>query len=123
MAFTRMAQIADKVGVDLWEYEGPKGQSIFNAVKYLIPAATGAAEWPHEELKFQRCAQTARSALFQLIMGECNRLAALDVIHAAANAGLEGAKKAVESGKLQIPDNGDLFYARPAAEQLDSIAG
>jgi len=59
----------------------------------------------------------------QLIMCEFYRLAALDVIHSAANAGFDAAKKAVDSGKLQIPDKGDLFYARPAAEQLDSIAG
>ncbi|KAH7091880.1 chondroitin AC/alginate lyase [Auriculariales sp. MPI-PUGE-AT-0066] len=104
MAYVRMAQIADKLDVDLWGYTGPDGQSILKAVSYIIPYATGEKEWNHQDLKFQR-------------------LAALDVIHAAAESGYAPAKDAVKSGKLDVPDQGDLFPVRPAAEQLDSIAG
>ncbi|MFI7006473.1 alginate lyase family protein [Streptomyces sp. NPDC050145] len=102
VAYTRLADIGRHVGVDLWGYQGPDGQSLFKAVNYLLPAATGAAPWPHPELEFLR-------------------FAASDVVQAAADAGDEAAKAAVP--QLQAPPGGDLWTLRPAAEQLDSIAG
>ncbi|WP_327685249.1 alginate lyase family protein [Streptomyces sp. NBC_00467] len=102
VAYTRLADIGEKVGVDLWAYRGPQGQSLFKAVDYLLPAATGAAPWPHPELEFYRYAAT-------------------DVVHAAADAGDRRARAAVP--RLQAPPGGDLWALRPAAEQLDSIAG
>ena len=79
--------------------KGPQGQGLFKAVDYLLPAATGAAAWPHPELEF-------------------HRYAASDVVHAAADAG----DRARAAPRLQAPPGGDLGAA-PAAEQLDSIAG
>lgn len=102
VAYTRLAAIGRNVGVDLWSHQGPDGQSLFKAVGYLLPAATGATEWPHPELEF-------------------HRFAAGDVVHAAADAGDADARKAVP--KLETPPGGDLWALRPAAEQLDSIAG
>ncbi|MFD9488481.1 alginate lyase family protein [Streptomyces sp. NPDC059991] len=102
VAYSRLAAIGKQVGVDLWGYRGPQGQSLFKAVDYLLPAATGAAAWPHPELEFYR-------------------YAASDVVHAAADAGDKKARAAVS--KLQAPPAGDLWALRPAAEQLDSIAG
>lgn len=102
VAYTRLAAIGERAGVDLWGYRGPRGQSLFKAVDYLLPAATGAAVWPHPELEFYR-------------------YAASDVVHAAADAGDRKARAAVP--KLQAPPGGDLWALRPAAEQLDSIAG
>lgn len=102
VAYTRLAAIGRNVGVDLWSHQGPDGQSLFKAVGYLLPAATGAAEWPHPELEF-------------------HRFAASDVVHAAADAGDAAARKAVP--KLETPPGGDLWALRPAAEQLDSITG
>ncbi|MFE2098990.1 alginate lyase family protein [Streptomyces sp. NPDC059468] len=102
VAYTRLAAIGRHVGVNLWSYRGPDGQSLFKAVDYLLPAATGAAAWPHPELEF-------------------SRYAASDVVHAAADAGDAAAKAAVS--ELQAPPGGDLWALRPAAEQLDSIAG
>ncbi|MFJ8077699.1 alginate lyase family protein [Streptomyces sp. NPDC096176] len=102
VAYTRLADIGRHVGVDLWAYEGPQGQSLFKAVGYLLPAATGAASWPHPELEF-------------------HRYAASDIVHAAADAGDRRAKAAVPL--LETPPGGDLWALRPAAEQLDSIAG
>lgn len=102
VAYTRLADIGRHVGVDLWKYRGPDGQSLFKAVDYLLPAATGAAKWPHPELEFLR-------------------YAASDVVRAAADAGSAAAKAAVP--KLEQPPGGDLWGLRPAAEQLDSIAG
>ncbi|MEE1759770.1 alginate lyase family protein [Streptomyces sp. SP18BB07] len=102
VAHTRLAAIGRHVGVDLWAYRGPDGQSLFAAVRYLLPAATGAADWPHPELGFLRYAAT-------------------DVVHAAADAGDRRARRAVPS--LQAPPGGDLWALRPAAEQLDAITG
>ncbi|WP_369245176.1 alginate lyase family protein [Streptomyces sp. R41] len=102
VAYTRLAAIGRHVGVNLWSYEGPDGQSLFKAVDYLLPAATGAEPWAHPELEF-------------------HRFAASDVVHAAADAGDRAAKAAVP--KLETPPGGDLWALRPAAEQLDSIAG
>ncbi|MFJ8636260.1 alginate lyase family protein [Streptomyces sp. NPDC093568] len=102
VAYTRLADIGRHVGVDLWAYRGPDGQSLFKAVDYLLPAATGAAAWPHPELEFRRYAAT-------------------DVVHAAADAGDRKAQRAVPL--LEEPPGGDLWALRPAAEQLDSIAG
>jgi hypothetical protein len=101
VAYSRPAAIGRHVGVNLWTYQGPDGQSVFKTVDYLLPAATGAA-WPHPELEFHRYAAT-------------------DVVHAAADAGDPRAKCAVRS--LEPPPGGDLWALRPAAEQLDSIAG
>ncbi|MFF3374088.1 alginate lyase family protein [Streptomyces sp. NPDC002680] len=102
VAHTRLAAIGRHVGVNLWAYRGPDGQSLFGAVDYLLPAATAAAAWPHPELGFLRYAAT-------------------DVVHAAADAGDARARRAVRS--LEAPPGGDLWALRPAAEQLDSIAG
>ncbi|MFF4959883.1 alginate lyase family protein [Streptomyces sp. NPDC001222] len=102
VAYTRLAAIGRHVGVDLWSYRGPDGQSLFKAVDYLLPAATGAASWTRPELEFHRYAAT-------------------DVVHAAADAGDARAGQAVHL--LEPPPGGDLWALRPAAEQLDSIAG
>lgn len=102
VAYTRLAAIGRHVGVDLWSYRGPDGQSLFKAVDYLLPAATGETAWPHPELEF-------------------HRFAASDIVHAAADAGSAAAKRAVPH--LEAPPGGDLWALRPAAEQLDSIAG
>ncbi|MEH0417391.1 alginate lyase family protein [Streptomyces sp. B21-083] len=102
VAHTRLAAIGRHVGVNLWAYRGPDGQSLFKAVDYLLPAATGSAAWPHPELGFLR-------------------YAADDIVHAAADAGDVRARRAVSL--LEEPPGGDLWALRPAAEQLDSIAG
>ncbi|MGC9410306.1 alginate lyase family protein [Streptomyces sp. DZ1-3] len=102
VAYTRLAAIGENVGADLWAHRGPQGQSLFAAVRYLLPAATGRQAWPHPELEFQR-------------------FAASDVVHAAADAGDVAARRALPL--LEVPPGGDLWALRPAAEQLDSIAG
>ncbi|WP_328441592.1 alginate lyase family protein [Streptomyces sp. NBC_00457] len=102
VAYTRLAAIGRNLGVNLWAHQGPDGQSLFKAVRYLLPAATGAEAWPHPEMEFHRYAAT-------------------DVVHAAADAGDARARQAVPL--LEAPPGGDLWALRPAAEQLDSIAG
>ena len=102
VAYTRIADIAKKVGVDLWKYKGTQGQSIQGAVDFILPGATsGAAAWLYPELEF-------------------DAYAASDIVHAAADAGNLKALKALN--KLQTPPGGDLWALRPAVEQLDAIS-
>jgi alginate lyase len=102
VAMTRMAQIGAHVGVDLWHYKNPSGAGIFTAVDYLIPGATqGKSVWTLPELDFRP-------------------YAALDVLHAAADAGDKQARAAIP--KVPVEPGGDLYPVRPAAEQLDDIA-
>jgi len=104
VALTRLAQIGQHVGVDLWHYTAPNGASIMKAVDFVIPVATHGLSptvWPFQNLTF-----------FQY--------AALDVLHAAANAGDQNAKAALPM--VPAEPGGDLFPIRPAAEQLDNVA-
>ncbi|KAL6863532.1 alginate lyase domain-containing protein [Trichoderma novae-zelandiae] len=102
-AHLRMALVARKVGVDLFAYRGPEGQTLFGAVDFVVPAATGgAAEWAFPELGFTQYAAT-------------------DNVRAAAQEGDAAARRAVARG-LVGPPGGDVFGLRPAPEQLDSIA-
>jgi hypothetical protein len=100
-AHLRWALISKKVGVDLFKYRGPAGQSLAKATEFLIPAAVdGASKWTYPELEFTQYAAT-------------------DNVHAAALAGLCQAKRVDDN--LVPPPGGDIFYLRPAAQQLDSI--
>ncbi|KAF3069935.1 hypothetical protein CFAM422_006663 [Trichoderma lentiforme] len=99
LALTRLAMVAKKAGVDLWNYKGPEGQGITKAIEYIIPAATGDAAWSYEEFHFER-------------------YAAADIIRAAADAGHEQSKQAI--GTIETPLV-DLWPLRPAPEQLEPV--
>ncbi|GAA1908023.1 alginate lyase family protein [Streptantibioticus ferralitis] len=102
VALTRLAAIGRHVGVNLWGHRTADGASLFRAVDYLLPAATGAAPWGHQELEF-------------------HAYAASDIVHAAADAGDPAARAALPT--LQPPPGGDDYGLRPAPEQLDPISG
>jgi hypothetical protein len=99
LALTRAAAIGKQVGVDLWSYQGPQGQSIMKAVEYLIPPATGVSPWTQPEIDFQPSA-------------------AADVLRDAAAAGSELAQRAIL--ELQLPHD-DIWALRPTPEQLDPV--
>lgn len=99
LALTRIASIGRKLGVDLWSYQGPRGQSITKAIEYLILAATGRSTWEYPELEFRA-------------------FAAADILRAAAAAGSESAEKVLP--EIQLPSD-DLWVLRPAPEQLDMV--
>jgi len=47
-----LAQLADRVGVDLWHYETPDGRSIRKALDFLLPYVEDSAKkWPYEQIK------------------------------------------------------------------------
>ena len=100
LALTRLAQIGQHVGVDLWHYTTPTGGNLLKSVDFVVPAATGAAAWTYPELNFQA-------------------FSANDVIRAAADQGDLTAFKALS--KLSPQPGGDIWLLRPAAEQLDPI--
>lgn len=49
-ALMRLAQEAQQVGVDLWNYRAPDGGSIRGALDFLIPYAAGKKKWTHEAM-------------------------------------------------------------------------
>lgn len=102
VAYLRMVAIGrlSGVNVDLWGYVGSQGQSIANAVKYLLPYAAGDQVWPWPELHFQR-------------------FAAYDIVQFGADMGMEDAKTIIS--KLEEPRGGGTWALAPAVQQLDSI--
>jgi hypothetical protein len=102
-AHLRFALVAKKVGLDLFSYEGPDGQSLFRATEFLLAAAAeGQSAWDFQELEFQPYAAT-------------------DNVQATADAGNRKAQAVVS--RLPPPPGGNIYMLRPAAEQLDNIAG
>jgi hypothetical protein len=101
-AHLRWALTARKLGVDMFKYVGPQGQTLFKAVEFLVPAAVnGTEDWSYPELLFTQYAAT-------------------DNVHAAAQEGDLAAQAAVKD--LQPPAfGGDIFVLRPAPQQLDNI--
>lgn len=98
MALTRLADVGNHVGVNLWDYTNPDGGSLAKAVDFMIPAATGQEAWPYPETEFQA---------FRV----------LDVIHAAADAGDKSAMAAIPLVPTP-PEDGDIWELRPAADFL-----
>lgn len=49
-AFFELALLAENVNVDLWRYEN-NGKSLQKAFTWLLPYASGAKEWKHQQIK------------------------------------------------------------------------
>jgi predicted component of type VI protein secretion system len=45
-----LAELGDRVGVDLWHYETRDGRSIRKALEFLAPFAFGDAKWAYQQL-------------------------------------------------------------------------
>ena len=49
-AYTRLAELARFVGVDLWHYRSPSGGAIRDALLYLAPYAGAGTKWPGQQI-------------------------------------------------------------------------
>lgn len=49
-ALTQLADLGDRVGVDLWHYQTADGRSIRAALDWMTPFATGEKKWTHQQL-------------------------------------------------------------------------
>ena len=45
-----LAELGERVGVDLWNYRTQDGRGIRRALEYLYPFAVGERKWPHRQL-------------------------------------------------------------------------
>lgn len=45
-----LAELGERVGVDLWHYRTADGRGLRHALEYLHPFAAGGARWPHQQL-------------------------------------------------------------------------
>jgi hypothetical protein len=46
-AMMSMAELAERVGVDVWKYRSPDGRSLRQALDYLTPYLGAVRKWPH----------------------------------------------------------------------------
>jgi len=49
--FVELAELADDVGVDLWNYQTVDGRSIRKAFDYLFPYADGKKKWEYQQIE------------------------------------------------------------------------
>ena len=49
-AFTTLAELGKKAGVNLWGYETHDGRSIRKAQTFLEPYLKGQIQWPYQQL-------------------------------------------------------------------------
>lgn len=47
---TELATVADRQGIDLWNYRSPDGRTLRNAVLYLAPFAFSDRKWPDRQI-------------------------------------------------------------------------
>jgi hypothetical protein len=49
-AFTKLADLARRVDVDLWNYQTPDGRGIRKAIDYTLPYVLGEKKWEHSQI-------------------------------------------------------------------------
>ena len=47
----QLAVLGEKLGVDLWHHESPKGGSIPKAVEFLVPYWKGEKKWTWQQIE------------------------------------------------------------------------
>jgi hypothetical protein len=51
LGFFNLAKVGENVGIDLWDYETPKGSGLQKAVDYILPFTVGNKTWPYKQIK------------------------------------------------------------------------
>ena len=49
-AYARLAQLADRIGIDLWNYQSPDGRSIHKALDWFLSHYLGDQEWAYKQI-------------------------------------------------------------------------
>lgn len=47
----RLASIAERLGIDLWNYRTPEGAGLQKALDYLLPSLLNKDTWSHSQIK------------------------------------------------------------------------
>jgi len=66
-AWFTAANLADKVGVDIWNYQTKDGKSIKNALDWLLPYALGEKDWTYQQIHPYK-----RGELFPIVLQASN---------------------------------------------------
>lgn len=51
LAFLKTAQMGEKIGIDLWQYETTDGKSLRKAIDWLLPYAKKEQKWTYQQIK------------------------------------------------------------------------
>ncbi len=63
MGFTELAMLADRVGIDMWNYQTPNGSSIRKAVEWYFPILSKEKPWPKDEINSKYGSGTLLTAI------------------------------------------------------------
>lgn len=91
-----LAKIADRIGIDLWDYKTPEGSGLQKALDYLLPYALKKETWPYKQIK-------------PIYMSRLVDLLCQATIHYDGNESYRGAYRSIISPNL-VKETNNLMY-------------